>query len=135
MLLIGAGLMLRSLWKLQHVDPGFRTERVLTTRLDLNFSNTRTREKRRNFEQRLLDRLSGQPGVVSTAIAGTFPLNDGRQQNNTFQIEGRPPAREDLEPQADFQQVSPGYFATIGFRSCGGGDSPTPTARTRRRSP
>ncbi len=113
MLLIGAGLMLRSLWKLQHVDPGFRTERVLTTRLDLNFSKYTDAEKRRNFEQRLLDRLSGQPGVASTAIAGTFPLNDGRQQNNTFQIEGRPPAREDLEPQADFQQVSPGYFATI----------------------
>jgi putative ABC transport system permease protein len=112
-LLIGAGLMLRSLWKLQRVDPGFDTERVLTMRLDLNFSKYTDREKRRIFQQRLLERLAGQPGVVSSAIAGTFPLNDGGPQNGAFQIEGNPVPSADLRPQADFQNVSPGYFATI----------------------
>jgi putative ABC transport system permease protein len=113
MLLIGAGLMLRSLWKLHRVDPGFATEQVLTTRLDLNFSKYTDLEKRRGFQRRLLERIDGQPGVVSAAIAGTFPLNDGGPQNGQFEIEGRPPAQPALRPQADFQQVSPEYFDTI----------------------
>ena len=114
MLLIGAGLMLKSLWRLASVDPGFRTERVLTARLDLNFSRYMDRDARRAFHNRLLDDVAAQPGVVSAAIAGTVPLNDGGQQSGTFLLEGRSAAREDLRPVADFQQVSPRYFATIG---------------------
>ncbi len=113
MLLIGAGLMLRSLWKLSRVDPGFHTERVLTTRLDLNFSKYRGADKTRPFQTLLLERLTDRPSVVSAAIAGTFPLNDGGPQNGQFEIEGRPAPQQDLRPQADFQQVSPAYFATI----------------------
>jgi predicted permease len=113
MLLIGAGLMLRSLWNLASVQLGFRTERVLTARLDLNFSRYMDADPRRRFQARLLDDLSAQPGVVSAAIAGTFPLNDGGPQNGTFLLEGRSAAREDLRPVADFQQVSPRYFSTI----------------------
>ena len=115
MLLIGAGLMLRSLWKLQQVDPGFHTERVLTSRLDMNFSKYDDAEKRRAFQLRLLERLAVQPGVVSAAMAGTFPLNEGGPQNGSFQIEGQPAQKEELRPQADFQRVSAGYFATIGI--------------------
>ncbi len=115
MLLIGAGLMLRSLWKLQQVDPGFHTERVLTSRLDMNFSKYDDAEKRRAFQLRLLERLAVQPGVVSAAMAGTFPLNEGGPQNGSFEIEGQPAQKEELRPQADFQRVSSGYFATIGI--------------------
>jgi predicted permease len=114
MLLIGAGLMLRSLWKLAQVNPGFRTERVLTTRLDLNFSKYRPLDPRRAIQKRILDRIAGQPGVTSVAIAGTFPLNEGGPQNGSYRIEGLPVPRPELEPQADFQQVSAGYFDTIG---------------------
>jgi predicted permease len=113
MLLIGAGLMLRSLWKLHRVDPGFATERVLTTRLDLNFSKYTDVQRRREFQTRLLERLAGQQGVVSAAIAGTFPLNDGGPQTGQFEIEGKPPVTAALRPQADFQQVSARYFETI----------------------
>jgi predicted permease len=115
MLLIGAGLMLRSLWKLQQVDPGFHTERVLTSRLDMNFSKYNDAEKRRAFQARLLERLKGQPGVVSAALAGSFPLNDGGPQTGFFDIEGKPLQPQDVHPQADFQAVSAGYFATIGI--------------------
>jgi predicted permease len=114
MLLIGAGLMLKSLWKLARVDPGFTTERVLTARLDLNFSRYRDAAVRRGFQDRLLAELGAEPGVVSSAIAGTIPLNDGGPQNGTFRLEGKAAAREDLLSVADFQQVSPGYFASIG---------------------
>ena len=112
MLLIGAGLMLRSLWKLQHVDPGFRTERVLTMRLSLNFSKYRRPQAARPSDQ-LLERLEGRPRVVSASVAGLLPLNNGGPQNNRFEFEGHPAAQADLRPQADFQQVCPAYFETI----------------------
>ena len=114
MLLIGAGLMLRSLWKLQHVAVGFDAERVVTMRLSLNFSKYTNGEQRRSFQERLLPALTDQPGFSSVAIAGTLPLNQiGGPQNSFFEIEGQPAPSKDLRPQADFQQVSPEYFRTI----------------------
>jgi putative ABC transport system permease protein len=116
MLLIGAGLMLRSLWKLQNVDPGFRTERVLTMRLSLNFSKYNDGPKRRAFFDQLLERLEGRPGVVSASVTGLLPLNtNGGPQNNRFEFEGHPAPNDDLRPQADFQLVSTKYFQTIGI--------------------
>jgi putative ABC transport system permease protein len=114
-LLIGAGLMLRTLWKLKNIDPGFRAERVLTSRLDLNFSKYTNADERRTFHDRLLERLAGEPGVVTAALAGTFPLNDaGGPSNGRFRIEGRPPVSDLAMPRADFQRISPDYFRTIG---------------------
>ena len=113
-LLIGAGLMIRSLWKLQSVDPGFAIGRVLTTRLDLNFTKYTTPAQRWAFEKQILERLSGQPGVVSAAIAGSFPLNETGPNNGRFEIEGKPAPSEDLRSQAEFQRVSSDYFSTIG---------------------
>ena len=115
-LLIGAGLMVRSLWNLQRVDPGFQTERVLTMRMDLNFTKYDTQDKRLAFHEQLLRRLQSEQGVVSASISGTFPLNDGGpgNANGQFQIEGEPAqANQDLLPRADFQQASQDYFKTI----------------------
>ncbi len=72
-LLIGAGLMARTLWNLQQVDPGFQTERVLTGRVALNFTKYDTPEKRQAFFEQLLRRMQGEQGVVSVSIAATFP--------------------------------------------------------------
>jgi predicted permease len=128
-LLIGAGLMLRTLWKLKQIDPGFRTESVLTSRLDLNFSRYTNADERRTFHDRLLDRLATEPGVVSVALAGTFPLNDGGgPSNGRFRLEGAPPASDLAMPRADFQRVSPDYFRTIGVPLLQG----RPFARTDR---
>ncbi len=113
-LLAGAGLMLRTLWKLSRVDPGFRTERVLTSRLDLNFTRYREDEEQRAFHERLLERLSGEPGVLSVALAGSFPLNERGPSNGRFRIEGRPAGGVETLPRADFQRISPAYFQTIG---------------------
>ena len=113
-LLVGAGLMLRTIWKLQRVDPGFHAERVLTARLDLNFSRYATAEKRREFQEALLARLGREPGLVAAALSGTFPLNDSGGPNlNQYRVAGRdnpgaPPR------QADFQVVSPDFFTVIG---------------------
>jgi putative ABC transport system permease protein len=113
-LLAGAGLMLRTLWKLSNVDPGFRTERVLTARLDLNFTRYKTPEERRAFQTGLLERLSAEPGVQSVALAGSFPLNERGPSSGRFRIEGRPPVAPEAQPRADFQRVSADYFKTIG---------------------
>src|SRR5262249_40528290 len=74
LLLIGAGLMLRSFWKLQHVDPGFQPENILTMRIGLNFSKYDTDEKQRAFFERLLEKVESQSGVKSAAMTMTSPL-------------------------------------------------------------
>ena len=113
-LLAGAGLMLRTLWKLRQIDPGYKTERVLTSRLDLNFTRYREREKQLDFHERLLARLAAAPGVASVALAGRFPLTEGGPSNGRFRIEGRPSVAVESLPRADFQRVSADYFKTIG---------------------
>jgi predicted permease len=128
-LLIGAGLMIRSLWKLQGVDPGFRGGRVLTTRLDLNFTKYTDAPRRWAFEKQVLERLAVEPGVITAAISGSFPLNETGPNSGRFEIEGRPAASDDLRPQAEFQRVSSDYFSTIGVpllsgRVFAGSDSP-----------
>jgi predicted permease len=81
----------------------------------LNFSKYTNADERRTFHDRLLERLENEPGIVSVALAGTFPLSDGGgPSNGRFRIEGRPPVSDLAMPRADFQRVSPQYFRTIG---------------------
>jgi putative ABC transport system permease protein len=110
LLLIGAGLMLRSFLKLQQVDPGFDPENVLTMRLNLNFTKYNTAEKRRAFYDALLEKVQAQPGVLSVAGGMTFPLSGMTPWSNDFTIEGRESASL---PIADFRIVTPGYFKTL----------------------
>ncbi|HEX6105978.1 MAG TPA: ABC transporter permease, partial [Gemmatimonadales bacterium] len=114
-LLIGAGLMVRSLIALQRVDPGFETERVLTMTLDLNWSRYTTGDLVRQFHDRLHARLAGQPGIAASASALMFPLDGHRRQGFEFEIEGRPRNENAASPQGDFRSVSPGYFRTMGI--------------------
>jgi putative ABC transport system permease protein len=115
-LLVGAGLMLRSLVNLQRVEAGYDPENVLAARVDLNWSKYNTRDKTRVFADALLERLSGQAGVNALALASSFPLNDTTPQSRTtFDIQGR--ARDDMspaQPMADFRSGSPEYFKVLG---------------------
>jgi putative ABC transport system permease protein len=90
MLLIGAGLMLRSFIKLQQVNPGFNPENVLTLRISPNWSRHATNEQFRDFTLRLLDKVRTQPGVLSAALGSTYPMNPSGIQfgpfNRVFQI-------------------------------------------------
>jgi putative ABC transport system permease protein len=117
MLLIGAGLMLRSLIKLQQVNPGFNPESVLLMRISPNWSKHTTNDQYRVLLSRLLDKAQAQPGALSVAIASTFPLNPlgitFGPFNRRFQIEGQPLAAGDPGPEADIRIVSPDYFQTI----------------------
>lgn len=117
MLLIGAGLMMRSLIKLQQVNPGFNPENVLTMRISPNWSKHATNEQFRDFNLRLLEKVKSQPGVLSAAMGSTYPLNPlgitFGPFNRSFQIEGRPVSDSELAPQADIRIISPDYFDTI----------------------
>src|SRR3954469_10855210 len=86
LLLIGAGLMVRSLINLQRVDPGFRPENVLTVQLSLDFARYTANEKIRDFFDSLLEKVQAVPGVTAVAVAGTFPLDKSPSSNNEFVI-------------------------------------------------
>jgi predicted permease len=114
-LLVGAGLMLRSLLELQSLNPGFDSQRVLTMTLDLDWSRYTTSDLVRGFHERLHARLAGQPGVVSTASSLTFPLDGHRRINVGFLVEGQPPAEDGAQPLGDLRSASPEYFQTLGI--------------------
>ena len=113
MLLVGAGLTIRTLFKLQHVDPGFRTDSIMTMRIDLNFTRYDEPSDRRAFWEELDRRLRAIPGVVSVGGAGTFPLNERGPFPNFIHIDGQPAPDTAAHPRAGERPVSPGYFATL----------------------
>ncbi len=114
-LLIGAGLMVRSLIALQRVDPGFETERVLTMTLDLNWSRYTSSDLIRGFHARLHARLGEQAGILATASTMVFPLAGNRPMGFEFEIEGRSRGAGAGLGQGDFRSVSPDYFRTLGI--------------------
>ena len=113
LLLIGAGLMLRSFQKLQHVDPGFQPENVLTMQIGLDFTKYNTNDKQRAFFENFLEKVQAQNGVKSAAASMMIPLTTGMRMLGDFQIEGQPPVPGQTLPIADFRVVSESYFDTL----------------------
>ncbi|HTL45347.1 MAG TPA: ABC transporter permease [Vicinamibacterales bacterium] len=113
MLLIAAGLTLRSVFKLQELDPGFRVDNILTMRVALNFTkyqDAKIGQFWRTFEHGLV----ALPGVIDAAGGGTFPLNSTKLFNTTFVRENHPLAPGEIAPRVDVHVATPGYFRTIG---------------------
>jgi putative ABC transport system permease protein len=114
MLLIGAGLMLRSLVKLTLVDPGFSSDHVLTMQIDMNFSKYVDVRQRTDYLDRLLRRLRDIPGVSSVGASGTIPfLMRPGSALSRFVIEGRPAMPDDGAPQASLLIASEDYFRAM----------------------
>lgn len=114
-LLVGAGLMLRSLSSALSVDPGFNPENVLTARIIMPtpFVSPEWPEHVAFFRE-LVDGLEGRPGVVSAAAAYQGPTDEGWY--NAFSIVGQPEPAPGQHPNAIFRPVTPGYFETVGVR-------------------
>jgi len=111
-LLIGAGLLVRSLIALQHVDPGFDPDNVLTMRIDLSPNKYNTPEKTSNFFQQLEARVAGLPGVETVGSVTELPLS-GQPNDIPFTVEGRPPVAPGQEFDADFRRVNQNYFSAL----------------------
>ncbi|HUJ27866.1 MAG TPA: ABC transporter permease [Myxococcales bacterium] len=120
-LLCGAGLMLRSLVKLQQVDAGFDPQNVFLARVDLIWGKYDTVPKRAAFVRQLLERVRAEPGVVAAGIGGTTPLRDNDPNVSNFQIEGAV-ASEGQVPRAEINMASPGYFRAMGVPLLAGRD-------------
>src|SRR5436305_2415676 len=117
MLLVGAGLMLRSIANLQRVDPGFRVDHLLTLRMSANFSKYTTNQAFEQLADNILRRVSTVGGVQSAAIASNYPFSKqgiiSGPGNTGIQIEGRLLAPGETPPQIDLTLVSPDYFNAI----------------------
>jgi predicted permease len=118
-LLIGAGLMIRSFAQLQRVDPGFAPERVFAVGLDLNFTKFSSRAPILGFARRLLEKVHEQAGVLSAAISDSFPMDQditgGAGRPVRFQVEGDPRPESESPPVTAVRYVSTDYFRTLGI--------------------
>ena len=110
-LLVGAGLMIRTLWALQGTDPGFRTQNVLTMLVPTpRASETATRSR---FYDELLPEVAALPGVVSVAAIDDLPMQGGSEQ--PIAVEGRPAEVFALQRNVSVRRVTPNYFRTMGI--------------------
>jgi putative ABC transport system permease protein len=109
-LLVGAGLLVKSFWRLLDVDPGFNPHNLLTVELSLTSERYADESRRAAFYQQLLEQLSTLPGVQAAAVVNHPPFS-GRRGINVFKIEGRPAPQSMADtPLADFRVISPNYF-------------------------
>ena len=114
-LLVGAGLLLTSFLRLQQVDAGYRSDGVLSAQVYGNFSRYGNINALRRLYLPILDRLDGQPGVVSSAITNAVPLAGAAPGTTRFDIEGRIADDPNLRPTTDVRVASDRYFETIGI--------------------
>jgi predicted permease len=111
-LLIGAGLMLRSLLNQLNLDPGFQKEHVLTATLSLPHATYNKNDKTGLFCNQLANNLRALPGVVSAGVGSDLPWT-GYDENAGFNIEGKkPPPHQEFHGR--YHMASPGYFEALG---------------------
>jgi putative ABC transport system permease protein len=113
-LLIGAGLMIKSFWQLQRVDPGFNPDRLLTVRLRLPRTKYPEGANVAAFYEQLQERLAALPGVQSVGATSSV-LVLGLANSSGFSIEGRPAEPEAERLELPFDAATPNYFQTMGM--------------------
>ena len=114
MLLIGAGLMIRSFLRLQEFDLGFNPDRMATTRVQLSGEKYRQPPQRITFYQQLIERLSATPGVESAGAISTVFLS-ATPNSTIFTIEGQPPVPDEERVEIPVNSVTPNYFTAMGI--------------------
>ncbi|MDX6304394.1 MAG: putative transport system permease protein [Blastocatellia bacterium] len=118
-LLVGAGLLIQSLWRLRQVSPGFSSQNVLTFVVGVPQVRYPT-EKQAQFYRDLVKRIEALPGVTSASSTIPLPLS-GELFSISFETEGRPVAPGD-RPSADFFSIGLNYFKTLGIPQLKGRD-------------
>src|SRR5438445_2205883 len=113
-LLIGAGLLINSFIHLRNLDPGFRTDHLLTAKIDLSEVKYPDQEHRTPFLDEVLRRVGALPGVQLAAIAGNLPLTYNGD-SMYIAIEGIPDPPTDQRMDVIYRAIGPGYFSTMGI--------------------
>jgi predicted permease len=120
-LLVGAGLLIRSFSKLIAVDPGFKSERVVTFTIAAPDSKYGQYAQRRAMVSGLLERMQRLPGVQGSAVVTGLPLSNTMMRTSAH-IVGTPPDKPSERKVTDVAMVTPGYFASMGIPLVNGRD-------------
>ena len=112
-LLVGAGLLIRSFWLLQQVDPGFDSDNVLVASLSLPDASYPDDDATRSFYRQLVERLAGAPGVRAVGVTQSLPFFSDYVLG--YRIEGRPEPEPGNMPLTNHYAVTPGYFDAMGI--------------------
>jgi putative ABC transport system permease protein len=112
-LVIGAGVFVRSFIEILRADLGIKPEHVVTVNLELPREKYPEAEQRRNLFQQLLQRVEALPGVTGAGVVDTLPMI-GSYNSSRFQIVGQPLFEKGKEPSTEWRIATPGYFAAIG---------------------
>ncbi|MBW2233619.1 MAG: ABC transporter permease [Deltaproteobacteria bacterium] len=116
LLLLSAGVMIRSFSRLLQVEPGFRTEDVMVVALSLPASEFRDRDSQVQFWNRLVDAVGTLPGVDDVGAVSALPMSPlGIDFDLPIRIEGREAPSSAEQPRAQYRSVVPGYFETMGM--------------------
>jgi predicted permease len=113
-LLVGAGLFLRSFVRLQHINPGFEPRGVMTAKFWLPQQSYPGGREVMGFYRTVLDRLNNTPEIASAALGSQFPFG-GSSDSEVFQIKGHAPAPGQPLPYADIRAVTADYFRVLGI--------------------
>ncbi len=119
MLLVCAGLMIRSFYRLQQVNPGFNYDHLMSMSISLPSKKYETIEQRINFFEQVVSNIRRQPGVESVGYASGLPLgNNGNQ--TSFTVEGRPIPSPSQTPSMEMSLASTDYFKAMGIKLIAG---------------
>lgn len=113
-LLVASGLMIKSLLRLQHVNPGFNPDSVITLELALPQSRYPEKFQQLAFQQQLLKRIGELPGVRTVGTVDNLPFS-GNESNSSFTVEGRPIPDPAQRPRAFYRVISVDYLQTMGI--------------------
>ncbi len=114
-LLVGAGLMVRSFVEIMRTDFGIEPDNVISLWVSLPEADYPSEEKRRNFLNQLLRDVEALPNVAQVGAVNNLPMG-GSSNISNFQIEGQPPFPKESEPHADVRLATPRYFDAIGTK-------------------
>jgi putative ABC transport system permease protein len=111
-LLVGAGLLMKSFVRLQNVNPGFETRNVLTMEVSLPLLKYPRGKPVADFYAEATRRVKGLPGVEAAAFTSILPLS-GTNSDSSFTIEGRDPMVDKVYPDEEIRNITPEYFSVL----------------------
>ncbi|MEJ7710111.1 MAG: ABC transporter permease [Pyrinomonadaceae bacterium] len=112
MLLVGAGLFIKSFYRLRTTDAGFDAANVLTLQLSLPRVRYADQDQQTNFFQQTLDRITVLPGVQAVGTITNLPLGNSRQ-SSSFSVDDRPTSSPNEQRNATINSISPDYFRAM----------------------